>query len=396
MSDAKKLENFSYLLKLLSCALNDTKIPQPNECIDWALVFSLAKSHSVAGMAYCAIKKHGFENLPPKNVLAEFKEYYEYQLLTDFNVDVETEDILREMAEKKLYAMPLKGYLLKHDYPVPAMRTMSDVDILYKESQQEAVKALFLERGYSFNPLLCGEMEFSKGEFHHYELQANLCDEDRASYDFFSNIWERVSYTDGYRARMSLEDYYLYLLEHLAFHFENGGVGLRMFMDVYVFMKKHGKELDEAYLTDSLNKLKLKDFRVSAEKLGNEWFCDNSSADLSSPITEFIMDSQTYGRLEYNIVMDTVRREEKIGKRISPLKNLLCKIFPNYSYIAKRYPIAQKHKILYPFCIVRMWVGRIFARNINTKGIKNYLIPTDSDIAKSYKAILTDMGLGRR
>ncbi len=396
MSDLRKLQNFSYLLKLLSCTLNDTETPKPNENTDWALVFSLAKKHSVAGMANCAVKKLDTELLPPKNVMADFKEYYEYQLLTDFNVDFETEEILKAMSKRKLYAMPLKGYILKHDYPVAAMRTMSDVDILYKESQKKEVKTLLLERGYEFNPLLEGEMEFRKGEFHHYEMQANLCDSDRCSYEFFKNIWDRVSFKDGYIGKMSLEDYYLYLLEHLASHFENGGVGLRMFMDVYVFTKKHGKDLDEAYMEKGLEALNLTKFREKAEALSFNWFSENPVIDIDSPITEFIMDSETYGRLNYNIVINTVKKEEKSGKKMSPVKNIIHKLFPDYSFICKRYPVAKRHKVLYPFCIVRMWISRICARNINTKGIKNYLISTDSDIAKSYKAILGNMGLDER
>ncbi len=391
------LDNFSYLLKLLSCVLNDNMPPKPNANMDWASVFLLAKAHSVAGMVYCAIKKLPMEDLPPKEVLTDFKEYYEYQLMTDFNVDFETESILKEMASEKLYAMPLKGYILKHDYPIAAMRTMSDVDILYKESQKKQVKEFFINRGYKYEKRPDLEMDFTKDEFNHYEVQANLVSSERIAYKYFSSIWDRVSFSNEFIGKMELEDFYLYLLEHLAYHFEHGGVGVRMFMDVYVFQKAHKADLDKEYVSKILRELRLDDFARKAEQMSYNWFSGETEPDTYNDVTAFIVNSGTFGRAEFSIVGDTVKREEKSGKKATAFGNLLHKLFPSYSYIANQYPKIKKCKFIYPFMIPAYWFDRIFfKRNINTKHISKYFETTDSESAKTYKAVIRDMGLSKR
>lgn len=395
-SNNKTFENFSYLLKLLSCSLNDTIPEKPNADTDWASVFLMAKSHSVAGMAYCAIKRLSPEDLPPENILADFKEYYEYQLLTDFNVDYETEIILNELAERKLYAMPLKGYILKHDYPIPAMRTMSDVDLLYMKSQRKQIKEYFIERGYTFERRLDNEMDFTKGEIHHYEVHENLASQDRIAHDYFSRIWDRVKFRNGYIGEMSLEDFYIYLLEHLAHHFEHGGVGVRMFMDIYVFKINHGDCLDNVYVENVLKKLNLTDFRQKAEALSFRWLAEGEIGEVCDELVDFIIHSETFGRVEVSVVSDTVRREETKGRTTTPLGNIICKLFPSYSFIAKNFPTAEKHKVLYPLFIIVYWFRRIFCeRNIRLKSINSYLETGQSDTAMTFKKVRKEMGLDK-
>ena len=57
---------------------------------------------------------------------------------------------------------------------------------------------------------------------------------------------------------MSLEDEYIYNLIHLVEHFQNGGVGIRFVMDVYIYNRI--ETIDWEYIEAELAKLGLWEF----------------------------------------------------------------------------------------------------------------------------------------
>ena len=103
-------QNFSYLLKLLACVLNDTMPPKPNADTDWASVFYMAECHSVAGMVYCALLKLDKTDMPSSDIFEKFKQCHTLDLLKDTNVDVETKAVLNIFRGKNIKAVPVKGY----------------------------------------------------------------------------------------------------------------------------------------------------------------------------------------------------------------------------------------------------------------------------------------------
>ena len=86
---------------------------------------------------------------------------------------------------------------------------------------------------------------------------ATLVHENEESYPLLVNQLDRSTKRDGYSYsyEMSHEDFYIYMLVHNSNHFRIGGMGARMVLDSYVFLKNHQSELDYDYLNVMLEKI---------------------------------------------------------------------------------------------------------------------------------------------
>lgn len=383
-----------YLISLLASVLAGKEPPKPNDKTDWASVFCAAYRHSVAGMTYYAVSKLPLESRPPEDIFQKFLSAYREELILEGNIQFETERLLADLTSKGISVMPLKGYILKNDYPVPAMRTMSDVDILYKSEDKDKLIDEFEKSGYTLQSDALGELDFTKPPFYHYEAHSCLVKINDSYYDYFSNVWDKALYQkNSVSAYMTVDDFYIYLIQHLAHHIENGGAGLRMIMDVFVFLSKHKNELDEAYLNEEFVKLHLFDFRKKAEEIAYNWF-STDEPDVHSPCADFILKCPTFGLSQNAIVYNSLKEERQKGKKRSGIMRLLSRIFPSYYQVCHKFSVANKHKFLYPFLVPAYWFSRLFRdKNVSVSSVKNYMKSTDSQEARKLAEITEDFGL---
>lgn len=383
-----------YLICLLSSVLAGKEPPKPDSNTDWASVFRAASHHSVAGMAYYAVSKLPLEHRPPEEIFQKFISAYRDELILEGNIEFETEKLLKLLHNNGINVIPLKGYIIKNDYPVPSMRTMSDVDILYKIQDKEKLIETFVKSGYKLNSDALGEMDFTKPPFYHYEVHSCFVKNNDGYYDYFSKIWDRAISTENSNvSRMSANDFYIYMIHHIAHHIENGGAGLRMIMDVYVYINKHKSELSEKYLRSEFDKIDLNDFRVKIENIGQNWF-SSDNPDVLSPCADFILKCPTFGLVKNAIVFNMLKEESRSGKKKSPLLRLAGRLIPSYYQICHKFSIANKCKILYPFLIPAYWFSRIFSdKNVNVSSARYYMKSTDSDDAKKMVKIAEEFGL---
>ncbi|MBQ4105001.1 MAG: nucleotidyltransferase family protein [Clostridia bacterium] len=390
-------DNFSYLLQLLSSVLNDTKPEKPAVNTDWASVYSLAEYHSVTGMVYYALMKLAPEYLPDTELLNEFRNAYREQIIYEANLQVETDRLLGELDRLGVDVVPVKGFVLKNDYPEPSMRTMSDIDILYRQEYREEVIQLFKSSGYTLRHDIEGQLDFVKEPFYHYELHSKLLPSTKTSHAYFENIWDKVLTPPDTRVgSLSINDTYIYMLEHLAKHLEGGGAGLRLIMDVYVFLKAHSTELDSEYISQELTKLRLTKFCGIISELSKSWF-GGGVPDTDSVAADYILCSCTFGTAENSLLQSAIREEKRTGKKRSGLSNVFRKVFPPYSFICSRFESAKNHRLLYPFYVFAYWFKRAFKdRNITTANLNYYMESSDSAKAEYIRKAMDVLGLDLR
>lgn len=389
-------QNFSYLLKLLACVLNDTMPPKPNADTDWASVFYMAECHSVAGMVYCALLKLDKADMPSSDIFEKFKQFHTLDLLKDTNVDVETKAILNIFREKNIKAVPVKGYCIKYDYPETAMRTMTDTDILCCKEDFPDIISVFEGRGYSVSGNEF-EIDAAMMPFHHYEIHSKLIDSFHNYEGYFDDYIDRaVASEDSPFYALSADDKYIYLLSHLAKHLESGGAGIRMIMDVYVFNKAHASELSLEYLSTELKKLHLEKFRDIVENLAHNWF-SGAVPDTDSLVADYILCSCTFGTSRNAFLGTAISKEKASGKKQTGTKRVMRSVFPSTQFLSKQYPALNKAKILYPLYLAKYWFRRLFVnKNVNTDNLRNYYLRTDSEDGRRVAQMLEDMGLDER
>lgn len=397
ITDSLYNQNFKYLLSLLGSVLSRKEPPKPNACTDWALVFSIAELHCVLGMTCYAIEKLPDDSKPQPELMQKFVDAQKSELILESNIQYETDRLIKIFSSEKIPLVLLKGFLLKEYYPIPCMRTMSDVDVMYNRDYKSQIKEIFKKQGYRVTVKLDEELDFVRTPFYHYEFHTGLVLSNSNSYDVFSDAFTKAVFdVKTGIGRLSLSDAYIYMLEHLAHHIERGGAGLRMIMDVYVYLEAEKDNLDWAYINEELAKLKLLEFNKFISDMAYNWFgTDNPHTD--SLAADFVLSCCTFGSTDNALLQIAIRDEKKNGKKRSSFYRILRRIFPEFSYIRSRFPSAEKLPFLYPFYVVAYWSIRFFKnRDIKFKNISKRFVSTDSEKAKRLIAVIEEFGLADR
>lgn len=391
LTDTEKTE-FKYLIELVSSSVNGTEPPIPYEGIKWQTIKTLAKYCSVESLVSNAVTALDKKYINPE-VYAKFKQISSVQILIDGNISYETEKILKAFDANEIKNIPLKGYFMKMEYPRPDFRSVSDVDILFDRKQADKMKKVFAELGYTYLNEDDNQYHFEKKPVMNIEMHATLVHRNEESYSLLADQLDRSTKRDGYLCsyEMSNEDFYIYMLVHNSNHFRIGGMGLRMVLDSYVFLKNHQSELDYSYLNERLEKIGIAKYEKRVREVAFKWF-SNPQAEMSfDNLEEYILLSGTLGRVDVGTMINSHKKITENNK--SKFSYLISSAFPPKAAMQYKYPYVKKAPFLLPLSWCQMWGKRLFIdRDIRLKsGLKNRMAYTDEDV-NLYKSLLNEMG----
>ncbi len=392
--------NHKYFLLLMQSVINSTDIPEPTEPVDWGVIADFAVRHSLVPMLWYAIEKIPSDRKPQHSSFPYLKQIYHEQIITDINLTTETDRILSAFNKSGIRAIPVKGILTKDLYPQPFLRTMTDVDILCLDSDRKRINDFFLSEGYNKENTGEKDISYRKDKILHYEIHTSLLESKSPAYEYFLNVWDRVAFQEDYCiAKLSLEDSYIYMLEHLAHHLETGGAGVRMLMDVYLFLKRHSTFLDREYTTKVFSDILLDDFEKQIIRICENWLSGNEAPDVCSDLSQFIFNSGTYGKAEAVFLAESIRNnsDTQLKAKKQGIAKIITKIFPSPKFMRRSYNAVDKVPFLYPFFVPVYWFNRLFVKkNVKTTNINKYFTSSDSEEAIRLKAVYESLGLINR
>ncbi len=260
--------------------------------------------------------------------------------------------VTRRMEEAGIWYAPLKGTVLKKDYPVTVMREMSDCDFFYDASRSGDLKAIMEELGFTaesvgitihdvYHKPPCLSFEMHTALFGTYHPQ-NL-------YTYYRHAEERLVRGKGFARSFTPEDFYLHLIAHEYKHYIGDGTGLRSLLDVYVYLKKHGAALDFSYIGREAEKLGIAGFERVNRALALHLFDEEPiSADEREMLSCFLT-SGVYGSFQRHLEHEV----RHLGNgRTGKLRYILSRLFLPMETIKNVYPLIYKTKVLIPFFIV--------------------------------------------
>lgn len=355
------------ILTLIRNALNGEKRPLPAD-FDWEMAYKFGKRHQILPILYYG-GAH-LEELVNSDIGTKF-------LIASMNLASFSENQLYEInaltsvfEENKIEYLKLKGTNLKGLYPHPEMRIMSDADILIREDQMPQIKGIMKALGYEYLVSSDHEWEWKKPELM-VELHKRIIPSYQTDlYDYFGNGWKLAKKVEGKSEYvMSKEDEFIYLFAHLVKHYRDAGIGIKHFVDVYVFLNAN-PSLDMEYVKNAFKKLKLYTFFENTQKMLNAWFCDTGWDEISEFITLKVFESGVYGQKLASLKSTALRNQKKGKRKKGKVGKFFSRVFPPLSTMKNLFPILDKAPILLPF----MWIWRIIR-----------LIFTGKDNYKRYK-----------
>lgn len=170
-----------------------------------------------------------------------------------------------------------------------------------------------------------------------------------------------------------------------------------MYLDVYLFLKKHKEELNRPYVESVLSELDLSEFEIETVKLAENFFSPMSKLEADSRTEAFILSLSTFGSREVYFTANVLKNEDSSSAAKNGFKVILGKAFPSIKVIKLKYKAVFKAPFLYPVFIPVFWFERVFLkRNINTGSISSYFVSANSEKAKELKKMYISLGLEKR
>ncbi len=300
------------------------------------------------------------------------------------------EKLCAALEKAQIQFLPLKGSVIREYYPQTWMRTSCDIDILVRAEEAEKAKELLInEYRYTYQKTGPHDISLFSPTNIHIELHYDLVEKGTANEAsaVLKKVWDMLTVREGYVFWHEMPDelYYFYHIAHMAKHFENGGCGIRPFIDLWIL--DNLPEADKKRRDDLLERGKLLKFAESSRRLSRIWFEGEKYDVISGQMEAFLLNGGVYGNRENHII---VQQQKKGGR----LKYALSKIFLPYDVIKFYYPILLKHPWLTPFMEVRRWCKLIFCGEL--KRTTNELIYNSNvseEKAMNTRKFLSNIGL---
>lgn len=352
-------------------------------------LFKLSKRHDLAHLIGDALDKNGLleEDAEGKKRFLQERAMAVYRYEQQ---QYELEQICETLENAKMLFVPLKGSVLRSLYSEPWMRTSCDIDILVKKEELEKAAQVLCEAlGYvtSKQPSV-NEWSLYAPSGVHVELHYDLTEGDRYGKEVLANIWQYTHPIEDGRYQLVLTGaaFYFYHIAHMVKHFENGGCGIRPFLDLWIFNQKIA--LDAKGKEELLRLGGLFKFARASERLAAVWFGNEKKDDLSARMEEYIFSGGTYGVIENRVSMQQVKKGGKF-------RYVLSRIFISNKELKIKYPILQKRPYLAPFYHIRRWFKPIFREKTRERSLKELSLTSsvEKDDQAASRELLTKLGL---
>lgn len=374
------------ILRLVKSALTGQPLPLP-EGFDLEKAYPLLREQQLQPLAYegavlCGISRQ----LPVMRQL--FQDYCRVLMYSEGQM--QAVDALRAaFDEAGVDYLFFKGCQLKALYPKPELRPMGDADVLIRVEQQEQVSAILLKQGYELKSE--NEQEFLwlspklAVEPHKSLIDAG----DERFYSYFGGGWQLVKRDEAGRAYLSPEDEFAFLFLHMAKHYRAGGIGLRQFIDLWLY-RRAVPALNEERLRDIMQRLGLTEFYENVLQTLAFWFDDAPGDEKSEFITRYVFNSGSFGTEEAKFFARALRAAR--GNNAVQAA-VVQKLFPPLSRMRLFYPVLHRFPVLLPVLwAVRLIHILLFRRDKLHKGRED-LRMVQEGAAEQFKQSLHFVGL---
>ena len=274
-----------------------------------------------------------------------------------------------------------KGTTLAKFYESHIMRDSADIDMYVPYEFVDKASDVLKSHGYTLEKINnSDEFCFHKPPRYCVELHTKLSGFNSSQKEIFSTIAKK--YTDSNTHVMNDSDNYICTLFHLYKHLVLSGVGVRMFLDIYM-MQKNGK-LDRNYIDEILLKLNILEFERVVGNINAVLFENKPADDDQKAVIEFIFTSGIYGTelMHNNLSQINGKAIDKSKKQKFLESNGI-----SFSAMSKRYPVLKRVPLLYPFSFIHRFFYGIFNHRESLKEAQKVKNMVSQDTVSQYKKI---------
>lgn len=332
---------------------------------DWINILQLAAIHSDNGIVAYIMKMNPSESNMPLN--AQAHRILMQTISVYANRAESMKSLILQMNDAGIDHLLFKGFIVRELYSIPELRTFGDIDFLIRKEDRQKMHQFMLEQGYEVHDDWEPVYSYARG-MEYYEVHSHVMEidvSDKADYrGYFDHIWEHAICTEGHSYILDLEYHLIYLLTHLAKHINSSGAGIRMYLDIALYIKAYRDQIDWEHFKKELRKLAFEDYVNMVFSAVEQWFDVKSPIELKSveaaimeDYLDFTMDGGVFGHVGRTSGESWLKRDERNDTEdVSKAKTLIHRLFPSANKIETRYTYLQGRHWLLPVA----WVHRLF------------------------------------
>lgn len=399
MKSNSMILEYEYLISLLKSFCHQT-IPEKRENVNWEKMAQLSIMHSVQGiLSYMVISYNLSDDL---EFLKTMRYWCKKNIALYAGKNQAMQLLVKELEGAKIEHIVFKGYVIKDFYPIPELRSYGDIDIVIHLRDRKKSHQLMLDLDYKVKTDWEAVYSYYRNN-EYYEIHSDIMEinfSNKANYcEYFKNMWEYTVKRGEYTREFAPEYHFIYLLNHIAKHIYGSGAGIRMYLDLAMFIKKYENRLDWDYIKVQIETLNLYDFYCTVMSAVKKWFDVEGEIALKqiseNVLEEFLVFTMSGGIFGYDnrekgvsVLKKAPVNEKKIGRIVVVLRRM----FPPKKELEKRYRYLEKYSWLLPWA----WIHR-FLKTQKTwkKHLKEAesIISVEEDEIKKMRAFHESIGL---
>ncbi len=353
---------------------------------DFESLLELAREHNMTNMLWYALRKN--RNVPT-NIVTQLQSSHNMLMFKCANQKMtrsELENLLSTAGIKHIF---LKGADVAQLYPSEDMREMADIDVYADLDSHERIKDALLQAGYGFEGHKGHHDVFRRDPFVSVEVHESVLDHQRETGldAYFAPPWQHTC-GEGFEYRFDPSENYIFLMGHLFGHFHQGGVGVRFFADMALYMKKYGDELDWVKINSVFEQYNLSEVMNNLKALALHWFGCEPESELLDEMGEYVFESGSYGRTA-NMVM-YLANEDGNNSFFAAVRR---KLFISSSEMRRRSKTVDRFPVLLPIAYAVRAVKIIFTQFRELRSWMRGVKSADSEAVKKYKEMMRRFGV---
>ena len=261
---------------------------------DWPALLRLAGFHQVEPLVWRAVEKAGLD--APEEVRRALKGARDRALFREAQQSHTAGALRQALTEAGVPHVLLRGAVMRGDYPVPALRTMADLDYLVRVEDYPKIKKAAEALGGEHVHTDGGHFSFTLPPSVAVEFHPDLIYTASPVGTYINPGWQYVRRDSGpFALELTEEGFYLNMVCHLAYHMAKGGAGVRSILDLWVYRSRHALQPDAAFVEGELERAGLLAFARKAEALAAAWFGGGAMTPELEELGRYILTSGAHG-----------------------------------------------------------------------------------------------------
>ncbi len=348
-----------YFLHLLACSMQERKPCSPYAGAKFSALLSLALRQSMEATVCDALL--ALDRIPADKKTA-LERTRLFAIRRDAQLTAATERIQAALEQNRLRCMPLKGAVLKHAYPKPYQRAMTDLDFLIDEAATPRLDGLMKEIGFRFADAHQNHRNYQNDSGVLVEFHTALFSSRGIIAASLGDPWADAVPCAGtqFCFVQSPTAAYLYLILHLYEHYAGNGVGARFVLDSAVLRRAQGDALDWVRIRTVLSQAGLLQFAEAIDALGDAWCADAPLDSMQQLLSAHLLEGGLYGSASH-------RASREIMQEGGRAQRILHALFEPKAVLMGAYPVLQKAPFLLPFCYLHRIPYRLITRRKEAK-----------------------------